>query len=220
MPFKIKCTLTEFLADVEHFPCHFNYKIGDSFTYDGAYFEGAICPHALVNLMPMIYNIMFMGNSGVERMLLRYSGLSCRAPEMKKYDGVGFKPLKEPPAAANEKLVNVLSALPLDRFEKGWSVVCPDARTLANFLIEPVDLAAGGDCRPYYNRQMSLLEKIKADPGLTPEGLLEKYTKWEREDVYPPLIPFNTWLLLQEMAQVGYIEMRDGKAYPGKRARG
>ena len=168
--------------------------------------------------MPTIYNIMFTGNRGVERMLLRYSGLSTRAPEMQKYDGVGFRPLKEPPAGADKRLVDVLSALPTEQFEKGWAVVCPDARTLANFLCEPVDLASGGDCLPYYNKQMRILEKIKEKPGMTPEEILASFTPFDRDEIYPPLTVFNLSLMMEEMAEVDYIELRDGKAYPEARA--
>jgi uncharacterized repeat protein (TIGR04076 family) len=42
MPFKVKCTLVSFTGDPENFPCHFNYEIGDAFTYDGEKFEGRI----------------------------------------------------------------------------------------------------------------------------------------------------------------------------------
>ncbi len=44
MAFKIKATLVEFMGDEKSFPCHFCYKIGDSFIYDGEEFQGRVCP--------------------------------------------------------------------------------------------------------------------------------------------------------------------------------
>jgi uncharacterized repeat protein (TIGR04076 family) len=215
MPFKVRCKLVGFLGDVEHFPCHFDYKVGDEFTYNGARFEGAdLCPHLLVNLMPTIYSIMFMGNKGVERMIIRYSGLSAKDPSRKKYDGVGFRPLTGAPAGADKKLAEVLPAERPQELLKGWAVICPDARTLANFLCEPVDLADGGDCLPYYNREMNALKKIKSEPGMTANEILNKFTAFERDEIYPPLTLFNLELMLDELAEVGYIELRNGKAYP------
>jgi hypothetical protein len=61
---------------------------------------------------------------------------------------------------------------------------------------------------------MSVLEKVKEEPGITVDEILNKYTKWDREEVYPPLHPLYVSLMLDEMAVVDYVEMRDGKAYP------
>jgi hypothetical protein len=66
---------------------------------------------------------------------------------------------------------------------------------------------------------MSVLEKVKTEPGITVEGILSKFNDWEREEVYPPLNPVNVGLILDELAEVNYIELRDGKAYPGKKSR-
>jgi hypothetical protein len=61
---------------------------------------------------------------------------------------------------------------------------------------------------------MSILEKIKAKPGMTIEGILNQFTQWEREEIYPPIYPLNVSLMLEEMATVDYIELREGRAYP------
>jgi hypothetical protein len=90
-------------------------------------------------------------------------------------------------------------------------------RTSAYFSVEPVDLASGGYTVPYYRREMSVLDKRKAEPGLTVDEILSKYTDWEREEVYPPLNPVNVGLMLDELAGVNYIELRDGKVYPGSK---
>ena len=97
--------------------------------------------------------------------------------------------------------------------EKGTVVCCEDVRTLAAFLLEPIDLADGGFYLGDYKRQMEFLDKIKADPGLTVNELINKYSDKEKK-MYPPLLPDFVRQALEEMAAVNYIEIRDGKAYP------
>ncbi len=215
MPFKVKCTLVSFTGDPENFPCHFNYETGDEFTYDGEKFEGRICNGLLKNMAPVIWNTVFYGHSEYDRMIYLYSGLSARDPEMKKYDGVGFRPLKEAPDGADKKFLSGIPAVPpesLIKRQRGFT--CDDTRTGAHFICEPVDLASGGDMLTYYNRTMDILEKVKEQPGMTVREILDKYSKFEREDVYPPLYDLNVSLMLDEMAVVDYIEIIDGKAYP------
>ena len=45
--FKVRCKLVMFEGDEQMFPCHFNYKIGDEFYYDGVSFTGRVCPGLL-----------------------------------------------------------------------------------------------------------------------------------------------------------------------------
>jgi len=75
-------------------------------------------------------------------------------------------------------------------------------------------VASGGYTLPYYRREMSILEKIKEKPGITVDEILDKFTDFERDEIYPPLYPVNVQLMLDELAEVNYIELRDGKAYP------
>lgn len=75
-------------------------------------------------------------------------------------------------------------------------------------------MASGGYTLPYYRREMSILEKIKEKPGITVDEILDKFTDFERDEIYPPLYPVNVQLMLDELAEVNYIELRDGKAYP------
>ena len=215
MPFKVKCTLVSFTGNPEHFPCHFNYEIGDSFTYDGEKFEGRICNGLLKNMASVIWNTVFYGQGDYDRMIYLYSGLSVRDPEMKKYDGVGFRPLKESPKGIANKYLSGIPAIPPDNLIKRQrGFICDDTRTGARFICEPVDLASGGDMLTYYNRAMNILEKVKEQPGMTIDEILEKYTEFEREEVYPPIYHLNASLMLDEMAVVGYVDIVDGKAYP------
>ncbi|HEY96381.1 MAG TPA: hypothetical protein G4O15_15760 [Dehalococcoidia bacterium] len=215
MPFKVKCTLVSFTGDPENFPCHFNYEIGDSFTYDGERFEGRICNGLLKNMASVIWNTVFYGRGDYDRMIYLYSGLSARDPEMKKYDGVGFRPLKGVPEGTDPKYLSGIPAAPPDTLikrQRGFT--CDDTRTGARFICEPVDLANGGDMLTYYNRAMDILEKVKEQPGMTADEILQKYNDFEREEVYPPIYNLNVSLMLDEMAVVGYVEMIDGRAYP------
>ncbi len=214
MPFKVRCCLIAFMGDEENFPCHFRYKIGDEFSYDGEKFVGRVCPGVLSSMVPVVLAIHRAGNKYCERILFRYAGLDANDPGMKKYDGLGFRPLKEPPKGADRKYIEALSAeLPAEK-QGGWTFVCGDTRTAALFMAEPVDLADGGDSLMFYKRQMSVLGKIKNEPGISPDEILERFSKWEREEISPPLYPLMLELMLDELAEVNYIDLRDGKAYP------
>lgn len=215
MPFKVRCKLVAWTGDHDNFPCHFNYSIGDEFFYDGEKFEGRICNGLLKNMAQVIWNTVFYGGGDYDRMVYLYSGLSARAPEMKQYDGIGFRPLKKAPEGADPKYLGSFSAdPPISLIKRQRSFICDDTRTGARFICEPVDIASGGDMLTYYNRAMSILEKVREQPGMTVGELLDTYSTFEREEIYPPLYELNVSLMLDEMAVVNYIEMRDGKAYP------
>ena len=220
MPFKVKCTLIGFMGDEERFPCHFNYKIGDEFSYDGERFTGRICPGLFSTMAPTISILHRSGNAHPSRITFRYSGLSARDESMQEYDGVGWRVLKEPPAGALPQHLKALSSRPSTTIQGGWGFVCGDSRTSAYFFAEAYDLADVGDSIPYYRREMAILDKIKAKLGITAEEVLAQFTDWERDEIYPPLNTLNTQLFMDELASVGYIEYRDGKAYPTTRSSG
>jgi hypothetical protein len=213
MPFKVRCRLSGFLGDAERFPCHFEYKVGDEIIYDGEKFIGRICP----GLFGMVQNILILyrvGNNYAAHNVILYSGLSKRNPDMKKYDGIGWSPLKQVPDGADLKKVKFISDKQQTEPMKGSVYVCGDVRTSAYFICEPYALADVGDALPYYKREMAILDKIKSDPGLTPDELLKTFSEWEREEIYPPLSPVNTGIYLDELATVGYIKLQDGKVFP------
>ena len=215
MPFKVRCRLVSFVGDPERFPCHFDYKIGDEFTYNGEKFDGRICNGLLKNMASVIWDTVFYGPVDGERFLYLYTGLSAKDPGMKKYDGIGFRPLKMAPEGADPRHLRAISAeLPKTLIRRPRSFICDDTRTGACFVCEPVGLADSGDMRTHYNREMSILEKIKEEPGMTIDEILNKFTQWEKEEIYPPIYPVNVSLMLGELAAVDYIELRDGRAYP------
>ena len=58
-----------------------------------------------------------------------------------------------------------------------------------------------------------MLDRIKAEPGISAEEVLKKFSDWDRDEIYPPLTVLNTQLFMDELESVGYLEYRDGKAY-------
>lgn len=202
------------MGDEEHFPCHFGYKTGDEFVFDGEKFIGRVCPGLLAPMVPIITAIYHAGNRYCERMILRYSGLSMRDSSMEEYDGAGYRPIQEPPKSADKKYTEVYSAkLPAEK-GKGWSFACSDTKTTALFRAEPFGLAELGSATPYYRREMSIFENIKAEPGIGPDEILNKFSKWEREEIYPPLTTLMLEMMLDELTEANYIDIRGGKAYP------
>jgi uncharacterized repeat protein (TIGR04076 family) len=206
MAYKVRAKFIGFLADEEKYPCHFDYKVGEEIIYDGARFEGRLCPGLLNVLIPKVKIMMDSGTRHFQSILFRkHAGPSVRDLSMKEHDGVGFRMLDKAPDEMEKKFF-----VPV---EKGTVVCCEDVRTLAAFLLEPVDLADGGFYLGDYKRQMQFMGKIKAEPGLTVNELINKFSDYEKK-LYPPLNLDFVQQALEEMAAVNYIEIRTGKIYP------
>ena len=77
--FKVKCKLVAFVGHEEKFPCHFGYKIGDEFYYDGVEFKGRICPGLLASMMPVVHGTFLLGYKYNENVMFRYRGLDIKA---------------------------------------------------------------------------------------------------------------------------------------------
>ena len=75
--YKVRCRLVKFDGDEKTFPCHFNYKIGDEFYYDGERFTGRICPALLAPMMPVVYGVHLLGQNFCENIPYRYRGWTC-----------------------------------------------------------------------------------------------------------------------------------------------
>lgn len=215
--FKVRCRLIAFDGDEETFPCHFNYKIGDEFYYDGVYFTGRICPGLFASMMPVIHNVHLMGNSFSRNIPYKYR-FDVRNPDMVKYDGAGFSPRKTLPESGppSLRLLNPLS--PGNKTHKSGRFTCSDTRTLAQFVCEAVDLSDSDYCQPFYRRAMAILEKIFAEPGIKPPEILERFTPFEREDISPPLtLPFLE-VMLDALVEMDYTVLKgEGLYTTGKR---
>ncbi len=211
--FKVRCKLSGFLGDEDMFPCHFNYKVGDEFSYDGVEFTGRICPGLLASMTPVIHGVFLLGNKYFENVMYRYRGLDKKDPGMAKYDGVGYRPLEELPDGFPEKMAH----MNLDAFRnqkaRGGHFVCGDTRILAEFVCEAVDLSDSDYAQPFYRREIAVLEKIEAEPGIKVDDILDRFTDFERDKISPPLTPVLLEVLLNALTDMNYVEIRDGRAY-------
>ena len=211
MAFKVRAKFLGFFADEEKYPCHFDYKIGEEIIYDGARFEGRLCPGLLNVLIP---KVKIMADSGTRHyqwtLFRKHGGPSVRDPSMKDHDGIGFRMLDKPPDEMEKQFF-----VPV---EKGVVVCCEDVRTLAAFRVEPIDLADGGFYLGDYKRQMEILQKIREKPGMTVDEILGQFGEEEKK-LYIKLSPDFVNCALEEMARVNYIDLRNGRAYPVKSVR-
>ena len=212
--FKVRCRLIEFVGNEDLYPCHFNYKIGDEFYYDGVYFTGKVCPGLLASMTPAIHGVYLLGYKYTENVMYRYRGLDTHDPDMTKYDGMGFCPVTTLPENAPEKLAKAFSSVPkTKKVKSGSHFVCGDTRILAHFNCDPVDLSDSDYAQPFYRRAIAILEKIEEEPGIQIDELLERFTEFEINNVSPPLTPVLRDVLLEALTDMNYIEIKDGKAY-------
>jgi len=211
--FKVRCKLISFEGDEAKFPCHFNYKIGDEFYYDGVYFTGKICPGLFASMMPVIHGVYLLGNKYSENIMYRYRGLDVRDPSMVKYDGAGFRPLKTPKESSPATMRKGVLYNPKTGKAKGGHFLCADDRILAHFTCEAVDLSDSEYAMPFYRRAISILEKIEAEPGIKTTEILNRFTEFERDEIGPPLTPVFLEVMLDALTDMDYIEIRDGKTY-------
>jgi len=212
--FKVRCRLIAFDGDEEQFPCHFNYRIGEEFFYDGVYFTGRICPGLFAPMMPVVYNVHVLGNGYSGNIVFKYRGLDVRDPAMAKYDGMGFSPRKSFPDGAPESMKRLHPSLAKTEKAKGMRFSCLDTRTLAQFSCEAIDLSDSDYCQPFYRRALGVLDRIEAEPGIGPEGILAGFTPFERDEISPSLTPVFMEVMVHALADVGYVEVRDGGVYP------
>ena len=212
--FKVRCILIRFEKDETKHPCHFNYKVGDEFFYDGVNFFGRICPGLLASMMPVIWGVYVSGNKYTENIMYRYRGRDMRDPAMAKYDGAGFRPVKASTEWEAERANEPFWYDAKTGKSKGSHFLCGDHRTLAHFKCEPVDLSDSDYAQPFYRRGIAVLERIEAEPGIKIEAILGRFTDFEREEIAPVLTPVFIEVLLDALEDVKYIEIQDGRAYP------
>ena len=212
--YKVKCELIEFVGDENKHPCHFNYKIGDCIYYDGVHFTGRVCPSLIPAMMPVVHGIFLLGYKFTETVAYGYRGLDVRDPEMEKYDGAGFRPVDLVAETRQaEGAADVHADDPSYRPRRGHHFLCGDRRTLAHFSCEPADLSDSDYAQPFYRREISILEKIEAEPGIAVDEILDRFTDFQKNRIGPRLTPVLFGVLLIALEDMGYINIRDGKAY-------
>lgn len=211
--FKVKCKLVAFLGDENKFPCHFGYKIGDEFYYDGVEFKGRICPGLLASMMPIIHGTYLLGHKYYENIMYRYRGTDVKDPEMAKYDGAGYRPVSEIPGGMPESMKRMGPPPAPNEKAKTGVFVCGDTRILAQFTCEAVDLSDSDYAQPFYRRAISILEKIEKSPGIRVSNIIEIFTDFEKNQISPRLTSNLMDVLMDALTDMGYVEIRDGQAY-------
>jgi hypothetical protein len=77
--------------------------------------------------------------------------------------------------------------------------------------IEAFDLADKGDSITYFRRQMSILNKALAKPGIRLDKILDEFTREQIEEIYPALSPILVQILTEELALMDYVTMESTK---------
>jgi uncharacterized repeat protein (TIGR04076 family) len=224
--FKVKATVLSFANDDDHYPCHFRYKVGDEVIFDGEKYTGRVCPHMLAQLGQVFTAFFASGGRHKEGeapgayMPFWHSPFSVYDPSMKKYDGVGFRPTLERPEQ-NYKFVPDVTLF--DNPPGGKYIIgkgtekrvlethCGDPYTTAYFKIEAIDLAEWGDARPYYRRAMAILSRIAAKPGIAMDKIINEFTDYERDNIYPSLGQNMVASLVGELELMGFVTNKDDK---------
>lgn len=223
MSFQVKATVVAFLGDAQKYPCHFQHKIGEEFIYDGERFIGRICPSMSSHIIPQMMAVHAAGPRHISRPAYYYpfwySPLSVDDPDSKKYDGLGFKNVLDAdrdPDDPIEKLVppNAFKWPPHDKRDvsKSPSVICPDLRTAMLMRIEAFDLSDQGYDVPYFRRQMMVLGKVIAKPGIAVDKIIDEFSKQEIENIYPALGQVLMEALREELELMGYLAVEDNHA--------
>ena len=220
--FKVRATLVRFAGDVEKYPCHFGYQIGDEIVYDGANFTGRICLQILPLLnkyVPPLYSAGPRYVNPFSYFPFFYSPPNVKEASAKKYDGVGFKIVKENVVEpkyhmANFKSPNAFKWPPHDKRDIARDLVgrCDDLRTAATFKFEAFDLADRGDAIPYFRKQMLILDQVSRKPGIPADRIMSELPKKHVDEIYPGLNPVLLEVLFEELEVIGYVEIRDSKA--------
>jgi predicted methyltransferase len=77
--------------------------------------------------------------------------------------------------------------------------------------IEAFDLADKGDSTTYFRREMSILNKVLAKPEIELSKILNEFTKYQIEDIYPALSPILVQILTEELELMDYVSIEKGK---------
>lgn len=225
--FKVKITVVNILGDTDKYPCAFDHQIGNEIIFDGETMKGRICPSVLPLVIPHVNYVMYAGpryHSAFYYANWKYQGERKRDPSMKQYDGFGWKPQGAyDESQYHMRIGSVQWSIPgmgsqaTEKVKLSVRVQCSDAATMVIFDIAPFGLMDSGPKHlPFYRRQMGIADKIKSKPGIEVSKMLDEFTEWERNEIYPILCPPLLEELLEELELAGYVQIREGCAYPIK----
>ncbi|MFH0915461.1 MAG: TIGR04076 family protein [bacterium] len=218
--FQVKATVIGFLGNDEVYPCHMQHKIGDEVIFDGESYHGRLCPDVWGSIVPKVMALHQAGPRYVEWASYYpfwYCSLSVPDPEMKKYDGLGFRNVLKTVVPPKHDMARLTppGAFEWPPNEEGGLVeepvvICPDTRTSMVLRLEAFDLSEKGFDTPYFRRQMAVLSKLGAKGAVESEKILDTFTKAEIEEIYPPLGTVMVRVLTEELDMMGYVETVDG----------
>jgi uncharacterized repeat protein (TIGR04076 family) len=225
--FKVRAVVIAFLGDKEKYPCHHQYQMGDEFIFDGASFSGGICPSLAIDVVPKMMDLHAAGPRYRDYLFyypFLYAPKSVDAPELKKYDGLGYKNVFADYSEPKYSMANLAGSSafkwpPPDTRNamKDVTITCPDHRTSVRVKIEAFDLSDKGRNIPYFRREMVILDKVTKKPGIKIDSILSEFTQQQIEGIYPALSPIMVQVLLEEMELMGYVEFREGQTFPTSR---
>ena len=220
--FKVKATVVSFAGEEEKYPCHFGYKIGDEFAFDGEKFIGKICQHTLSVIIPKMVPLIYAGPRYIPPdyyLPFWYSPISSSDSSLKKYDGLGFKPIKEtivePPGhlARLQPEGSFMYPPPEGRsVARDTMVICPDTRTSVVFKLEAFDLSDHGESVPYFRKEMMILKAVLENPGIRVDEIRDKLSEMQREEIYPLAALPLMKTLTEEHELMAYLENKEGQA--------
>ena len=218
--FKVKATLISFAGDVERYPCHFGYEVGDEIIYDGENFIGRICLQ-IIPLLQVRPTPLF-GRTPVRKPLLLFP-LFLLASE---HEGSRPEEVRRPWLQNREKRDN-RAEIPYGKLQitKCLQMACPrqarhakdlvgrcdDLRTAATFKFEAFDLCEKGDAVPYFRKQMLILKKVIEKPGIRADRIMDDMSRNHVEEIYPGLNPVLMEVLVEELAAIGFVTIRDSE---------
>jgi uncharacterized repeat protein (TIGR04076 family) len=217
--FKVKVVLKAFLGDEDKYPCHMQHRVGDEIIFDGERYIGRLCPDVWPLIVPKVTSLHQAGPRHIESPYYYpfwYAPPSVHDPAMKVYDGLGFRPVL---STHKEPQYHMANLAPPNAYKwpphpertvmKEIGVVCPDIRTAALFVLEAFDLAEKGFDTPFFRRQMTILNCVLGKPGIPEEGILQEFSRKERDEIYPPLSLEILSPLNDELVLMSYLERRD-----------
>ena len=217
--FKVKTTVVEFLGEVEKYPCHHQYRIGDEFIFDGAEFQGSICPSLAISVIPRMMEIHSAGpryKDYIHYYPFLYAPDSVDDPQSKIVDGLGYKNTFNPRPNPAYHVANLTASSkfkwpPQSRItQRDVRLICPDYRTSVVVKIEAFDLSDTGRNIPFFRREMTLLDRIISHPGILAGKLLSLFSSEQIENIYPALSQPMVEALLEELELMGYLVIQDG----------
>jgi uncharacterized repeat protein (TIGR04076 family) len=218
--FQVRATVVAFLGNEEVYPCHFQHKVGDELIFDGESYHGRLCPDVWSRVVPKVEALHQMGPRYVEAFSYYpfwYCSLSVPDPQMKKYDGLGFRNVLKNPAPARYDMATLVNQEAFtwppsenEQLQRQPVVLCPDQRTSMVLQLEAFDLSEKGFDIPYFRRQMAILRKLEARGGVQADKVLDTFTKREIDEIFPPLGIAMVHRLVEELELMKYVATEQG----------